>query len=309
MVVAHPDDIDFGAGGTVATWVDAGIEVTYLLCTRGTPGGFDDTPRAEMPALREREQRAAAAEVGGAATSGSWTGYADGSLEPTLELVRDISRVIRQVRPRRLLTSSPERWWERLGPSTRTTWRPARRRPGRSTRPPRNPFAFPELLADEGLDAWTVPELWLMADAKSDHPVDITDDVRAQGGGAAGARQPDLAQRGPEAMLRTWSSGVAARLGLPDGRLAEAFRVVSIPDATPACRLAVELLFGRPRCRLTQEIGRITTVRRPNINRTARRVGVRGAGGRRPSGSARAGWRAGACAAPRTRGSRPSSPR
>ncbi len=63
-VAAHPDDIDFGAAGTIATWVDAGIEVTYLLVTRGDAGGFDDTPRDQMPLLREAEQRAAAAAVG-----------------------------------------------------------------------------------------------------------------------------------------------------------------------------------------------------------------------------------------------------
>ena len=44
VVVAHPDDADFGAAGTIATWTDAGIEVTLLLCTRGEQGGFDDTP-------------------------------------------------------------------------------------------------------------------------------------------------------------------------------------------------------------------------------------------------------------------------
>src|SRR4029079_13139562 len=64
-VFAHPDDVDFGSAGTIATWLDEGIEVSYLLVTRGDAGGFDDTPRAEMPALREREQRAAAAAVGG----------------------------------------------------------------------------------------------------------------------------------------------------------------------------------------------------------------------------------------------------
>ncbi|WP_229834515.1 PIG-L deacetylase family protein, partial [Dactylosporangium sucinum] len=63
-VFAHPDDIDFGAAGTVARWVDAGLEVAYLLVTRGDAGGFDDTPREQMPILRESEQRAAAAAVG-----------------------------------------------------------------------------------------------------------------------------------------------------------------------------------------------------------------------------------------------------
>ena len=45
VVTAHPDDADYGAAGTIAGWIDAGIEVTLLLCTRGEQGGFDDTPR------------------------------------------------------------------------------------------------------------------------------------------------------------------------------------------------------------------------------------------------------------------------
>ncbi|MDQ2850080.1 MAG: PIG-L family deacetylase, partial [Actinomycetota bacterium] len=64
VVVAHPDDADFGAAGTTATWTRAGIEVTYLICTYGDQGGFDDTPRDQVPAIREAEQRAAAAAVG-----------------------------------------------------------------------------------------------------------------------------------------------------------------------------------------------------------------------------------------------------
>ena len=83
-VAAHPDDLDFGACGTVATWTRAGIEVTYLLCTRGDQGGFDDTPRELMPALREQEQRDAAAARGRRATCASSTGSATaGSSRPT----------------------------------------------------------------------------------------------------------------------------------------------------------------------------------------------------------------------------------
>lgn len=63
-VFAHPDDVDFGCAGTIARWVDEGVEVTYLIVTRGDAGGFDDTPRERMPARREAEQRAAAAALG-----------------------------------------------------------------------------------------------------------------------------------------------------------------------------------------------------------------------------------------------------
>ena len=58
VVTAHPDDIDFGAAATIAGWVDDGIEVRYCLVTRGDAGGFDNTPREQMPVLREEEQRA-----------------------------------------------------------------------------------------------------------------------------------------------------------------------------------------------------------------------------------------------------------
>jgi LmbE family N-acetylglucosaminyl deacetylase len=227
LVVAHPDDADFGAAGTVASWVDAGIEVTYLLCTRGDAGGFDDTPRSEMPALREAEQRAAAAEVG-VTDVRFLDGYADGLLEVSQALVRDIVRVIRQVQPQRVLTASPERWWERLGAS-----HPDHMAAGEATvravyPAARNPFAFPELLAEEALEAWTVPELWLMADAKSDHAVDITETFPRK----VAALKAHVSQTGQredlEEMLRVWSADTASRLGLPEGRLAEAFRVISI---------------------------------------------------------------------------------
>ena len=65
VVAAHPDDIDFGAAGTVAGWVDAGIEVVYCIVTDGDAGGFDPAvPRSQIPAIRRAEQRAAAEVVG-----------------------------------------------------------------------------------------------------------------------------------------------------------------------------------------------------------------------------------------------------
>jgi LmbE family N-acetylglucosaminyl deacetylase len=112
-VFAHPDDVDFGSAGTVATWTAAGTEVTYLIVTDGDAGGFDDTPRHQMGPLRRAEQEAAAKAVG--VTGVRFLGRPHGRLEPTLDLRRDISRVIRQVRPQRVLTSSPERMWDRVG--------------------------------------------------------------------------------------------------------------------------------------------------------------------------------------------------
>ena len=111
VVTAHPDDVDFGSAGTVAAFTAAGVAVTYCVVTNGDAGGSDRSiPRAEMAALRQDEQRAAAAMVG--VDDVRFLGHPDGMVQATMELRRDISRVIRQVRPERVVTQSPERNWD-----------------------------------------------------------------------------------------------------------------------------------------------------------------------------------------------------
>jgi LmbE family N-acetylglucosaminyl deacetylase len=225
-IAAHPDDLDFGASGTIATFVDAGIEVTYLLCTYGDQGGFDHTPREQMPAIREAEQRAAAKAVG-VSDVRFLTGYRDGWLQPTFDLQRDITRVIRQVRPQRLLSQSPERYWDRL-PASHPDHLAAGEAAIRAVYPAaRNPFAWPELL-DEGLQPWTVGEVWLMAHPQNDHTVDITDTF----GRKLAALQAHVSQTGHlgealEERLRQWGTHVATEGGLADDRLAEGFRIIA----------------------------------------------------------------------------------
>ena len=232
VVSAHPDDADFGAAGTVAGWVDAGIEVTLLLCTRGDQGGFDDTPREEMPRLREREQRAASAELG-VTDVRFLDGFGDGWLEPTWELQHQIVRVLRQVRPQRVLCQSPVRMLQRLQAS-----HPDHLAAGEATvravyPASENPFAWPELL-DEGLEPWKVVELWLMAHADSPHTVDITDRFdRKVAALRAHASQTGHLGDGLEQMLRGWNAANAERAGLPEGRLAEAFAVTRINEPAP----------------------------------------------------------------------------
>ena len=138
------------------------MEVTYCIVTNGDAGGSDRAmSRAEMAALRQGEQRAAAAVVG--VTDVRFLGHPDGMVQPTLELRRDISRVIRQVRPQRVLTQSPERRWDFIFAS-----HPDHLAAGEAAvcavyPDARNPFAHPELLDDEGLEPWTVHEMWIVA--------------------------------------------------------------------------------------------------------------------------------------------------
>jgi LmbE family N-acetylglucosaminyl deacetylase len=223
-VFAHPDDVDFGAAGTVAGWISAGIEVSYLLVTRGEAGGFDDTPREMIPAIREAEQRASAAVLG--VTDVTFLdGYYDGTVTPTVELRKQITRVIRRVRPDRVLTSSPLRRWERLaGPS-----HPDHLAVGEATTcaiypDARNEFAFPELMA-EGLKPWVVREVWYQQGPSPDHAVDVTDvfdtKLAALRAHASQINHVDVA-----AMLRQRLSQAALAAGLPEGRLAETFTVL-----------------------------------------------------------------------------------
>jgi LmbE family N-acetylglucosaminyl deacetylase len=225
VIVAHPDDVDFGAAGTIARWTDAGIDVSYCIVTDGDAGGSDPSiTRADMGKLRRVEQTAAAKEVG--VTDLRFLGYPDGRVEATLELRKDLTRVIRLLRPDRVVCPSPDRYYARPGAS-----HPDHRAVGSAALDAvypdaRNPFAFPELLAEESLDAWTVREVWISASPAPTHYVDITDTfprkVAALRSHASQISDPDeIGQR-----LRGWTAGTAQQGGLPEGRLAEAFQVL-----------------------------------------------------------------------------------
>jgi LmbE family N-acetylglucosaminyl deacetylase len=225
VVAAHPDDVDFGSAGTVAGWTDAGIEAIYCIVTDGDAGGSDPSvSRAEMVTLRHAEQTAAAKQVG--VHDLRFLGYPDGRVEATLGLRKDLSRVIRQVRPDRLVCPSPERNYLRLGVS-----HPDHRAVGSAALDAvypdaRNQFAFPELLADEGLEPWKVREVWIGGGTAPNHYVDITETFPRK----VAALRAHVSQTGQmedlEGMLRSWLSRAASQGGLPEGRLAEVFQVL-----------------------------------------------------------------------------------
>jgi LmbE family N-acetylglucosaminyl deacetylase len=223
-VFAHPDDVDFGAAGTVARWAGDGLAVAYLLITRGDAGGFDDRPRSEMPVVREAEQRAAA-QVLGVSDVEFLDGYADGTLTPSIELRRDICRAIRRFRPDRILTTSPLRRWERIaGPS-----HPDHLAAGEATTcaiypDARNPFAFPELMR-EGLEPWVVREVWYMGGPNPDHVVDVTDAYPTKLA-ALRAHVSQISHIDIDSVMRDRMVMMARAGGLPEGHLAEAFTVL-----------------------------------------------------------------------------------
>ncbi len=228
VVTAHPDDVDFGAAGTVASWTKSGIDVAYCICTSGDAGGHDDTPRERMPALREAEQRAAAAEVG--VSELTFLHYPDGRLTVSFELRRDICRAIRRFRPQRVLTHSPEIWWRRLGAS-----HPDHRACGEAALDAvypdaRNPFAHPELLAAEGLEPWSVDEMWMFAapDERLNHVVNVTDVVESKLAALRAHASQTAHMDGLDDRIRGWLSATARKYSLGEDRLAEVFQVITI---------------------------------------------------------------------------------
>jgi LmbE family N-acetylglucosaminyl deacetylase len=224
-ITAHPDDVDFAAAGTVARWTDAGIDVTYCVVTSGDAGGYDEAfPRAEMPALRRAEQVAAAKCVG--VHDVRFLGYPDGQVEATLALRRDLARVIRQIRPDRVVCPSPERNYARIG-----VGHPDHRAVGSAALDAvypdaRNPFAFPELREREALPPWTVREVWIAAGPDPDRYVDVTDTFPRKIAALRAHHSQTGGMLDLEDRIRTRLALAAARGGLPDGRLAEAFQVL-----------------------------------------------------------------------------------
>jgi LmbE family N-acetylglucosaminyl deacetylase len=226
VVTAHPDDVDFGAAGTVSTWTSAGIEVVYCVCTDGDAGGFDPAvDRADIPGIRRAEQEAAAKAVG--VTDVRFLGHPDGRLEATVGLRRDISRVIRQVRPQRMLIQSPERNWARVGASHPDHLASGVAAIAAVYPDARNPYAHPELLRDEGLGEWAVAETWVMAHPENNHHVDITDVFATKLAALRAHTSQTEHMDDLEGRLREWFGANADAAGLPGGRLAERFFVVS----------------------------------------------------------------------------------
>ncbi|WAP52715.1 PIG-L family deacetylase [Arthrobacter sp. ATA002] len=224
---AHPDDIDFGAAGTVAAWTAAGVEVSYCVMTSGDAGGFEAGDRDGISGLRRSEQRAAAELVG--VRDLHFLGERDGFLAVTPEVVEKVVALIRRVRPDVVLSMHPERNWERIQAShpdhlacgeivTRAVYPAAE-----------NPFAFPQL-AEQGLQAYKVPWLWFYGAPREreNHAVDISATVEQKLAAIRihASQHPDLA--GMETAVRSMLRDNARRFGLPNGASAEVFHVVGV---------------------------------------------------------------------------------
>ena len=181
-------------------------------------------PRQRWRVAAARSRPAAAAVVG--VHELRFLGYPDGRVESTLDLRRDISRVIREVRPQRVLGQSPDRNWDRVYAS-----HPDHLAVGEATiaavyPDARNRWAHPEL-EREGLEPWAVAQTWIGAGAAGvTHYIDITTSIdrKIEALLCHKSQLPDPVATGE--MVRGWTAMIAAGGGLPEGRFAESVRVV-----------------------------------------------------------------------------------
>jgi LmbE family N-acetylglucosaminyl deacetylase len=224
VVMAHPDDCDFGAGGTIAHWTSHGIEVSYCIITNGDQGGEESgIPVEEMAKVRQQEQRDAGKALG--VTEITYLNYRDGWLMPSIELRKEIVKAIRIAKPDRMVVQSPERNWERIY-SSHPDHLAAGETAIQAVYPDsRNPFAFPELKA-AGLEPWRVREVWITGSPTPNHFVDITETFSKKMAALHAHISQTAHNKELENMVRSWGERNAEANGLAQGRVAEIFKVI-----------------------------------------------------------------------------------
>lgn len=226
VVAAHPDDADFGPAGTAARWIDEGSAGWLVCCTSGDQGGEDpDADPLELAAVREAEQRDAAAVIGYEGIS--FLHQPDGSLANDLVLRELLVREIRTFRPDAVFATDPEVLFHTDGGVDHTDHRAAGEAATDAVYPAaRNPMAFPAL-ARRGLAAHKVRRLYLFWSDRPNAWVDISgtlerkiDALRAH---PSQISDPDgLGER-----IRAWAAEEGGAIGVA---AAEALRLVIIDD-------------------------------------------------------------------------------
>jgi LmbE family N-acetylglucosaminyl deacetylase len=176
VVVAHPDDAEFMAAGTIAKFAREGKEVNYVLCTAGDKGTSDRSlSPAKLAEIRKVEQREACSRLG--AKGLTFLNYEDGVLQNTLALRRDLVREIRRLKPDILICQDPTSRWSAQGYLNHADHRAAGDAALDAVYPSaRDPHVFPELLC-EGFEPHKVVEVYVGGTNTPDVFIDIEDTI------------------------------------------------------------------------------------------------------------------------------------
>ncbi len=171
-VVAHPDDLEFGAAAAIARWTGQGKRIVYSLLTSGE-AGIDGIEPERCRKIREAEQRESARIVG--VDEVEFLGQPDGVLEYGVALRREIARVVRRHRPEIVITGNFRDTWQGGG-LNQADHIACGRATLDAVRDAGNRWVFPEQIRDEGLDPWGgVREVWAAGSPGGRHAVDITE--------------------------------------------------------------------------------------------------------------------------------------
>ncbi|MPZ59707.1 MAG: PIG-L family deacetylase [Propionibacteriales bacterium] len=171
-IVAHPDDLEFGASAAIARWTGHGKQIVYCMLTSGE-AGIDGMEPAETKRVREAEERASAAAVG--VDQVEFLGLPDGVLEYGVPLRREITRVVRRHSPEIVITVNFRDTWDGATALNQADHIAAGRAVLDAVRDAGNRWVFADL-ADEGLEPWDgVREVWSAASPVAEHGVDVTD--------------------------------------------------------------------------------------------------------------------------------------
>ena len=225
VVMAHPDDCDFGAGGTIAQWTARGIHVSYCIITNGDQGGEESgIPLEQMATVRQKEQRDAGKALG--VTDITYLNYRDGWLSPSMELRKDIVKAIRTAKPDRMVVQSPERNYERVFASHPDHLAAGETAVQAVYPDARNPFAFTDL-KDAGFEPWRVREVWMTGSPNPNHFVDITETFPKKIAALHAHVSQTAHNKELEKMVREWGERNAQANGLSEGRIAEIFQVMN----------------------------------------------------------------------------------
>lgn len=228
FIFAHPDDIEFGVAGTAAKWARAGSRVIYVVITDGNVGSHEDGMTPEKLAEIRRAEQTAAADVAGAECI--FLGYHDGFLQPTLELRKDLVRLIRRHKPDAVVCLDPTN----LFPSADYINHPDHRAAGTATLDAVFPAAemtmlYPDLAA-EGLVGHKVSDVFVSFGVRTNYYVDISDTIELK----IEALNKHVSQVGGSSlddMIRQWAAEAGKQVGFD---YAEAFyRITLRPVETP----------------------------------------------------------------------------